>query len=139
MVKQGRARIAMKLPGNRVREATRLGPREQTELMFDLVLQGRLEPRGPQLFVETAPGPVCSAPGLRRPQIVLVGLPGVFRSWLTTGIGTVTLEYLEGDTGQLEASLTCRKCRATWSHAVLANKQLPGGYWKCPNGCNADE
>lgn len=140
MVRQGKDRIQAKLPEPRVREVTRLSPRDQSELAFDLILKGRPDPGGSLLFVEpAAAGSCCRAPGLRRPQIILTGLPGVFRSWLTTGIGTVILEYIEGHTGQLEASLKCQKCRTTWTHAVLPNRQLPGGYWKCPNGCNADE
>jgi hypothetical protein len=108
-------------------------------LAFDLILAGRPDQAVTPCFVEAVAGRPCRAPGLRRPQVVLVGQPGTFRPWLTSWIGTVLLEYLEGDTGQLEASLKCQRCKATWTHAVLAKKELPEGYWRCPNGCNPDQ
>jgi hypothetical protein len=37
-----------------------------------------------------------------------------------------------------QLQLQCVACRAVWS-VVKRGLRLPKGYWKCPNGCNANK
>lgn len=32
----------------------------------------------------------------------------------------------------------CQQCGQVWSPNSPAGGRLPRGWWKCPNGCNAD-
>ena len=34
--------------------------------------------------------------------------------------------------------LTCDKCGARWSPNLQKGGRLPRGFWRCPNGCNAE-
>ena len=34
--------------------------------------------------------------------------------------------------------LRCKQCGQAWSPNLGREGRLPRGYWRCPNGCNAD-
>jgi hypothetical protein len=35
--------------------------------------------------------------------------------------------------------LKCERCGMEWSPNLKEGGKLPGNYWRCPNGCNANQ
>ncbi len=44
------------------------------------------------------------------------------------------IEILDHD----PVNLRCATCGQTWLPNLKEGGRLPAGYWKCPNGCNAE-
>jgi hypothetical protein len=59
---------------------------------------------------------------------------GTIRSLWPSTLSKKNVEMIDGHTLQLR----CETCGAIWSPNLRPGGRLPHGYWKCPNGCNAE-